>query len=204
MSLQDDVVTLLRSREAQRINFRFGPVPVYGAGYATIASAIGNGRIMLAGMESRIQGALLCEYRESEGENHVNRLLVDVDLDFSAPFEAQLVIHEATHALMDYQATPLNLLDSEAAAYIAGTFYCFLKGVSFADVMRSFNGLSPSQRDDEMITVYSLAYGIAQSIATTRGGYAVAPANVDGLKQTIGRTRLYRRRASETVAYDGI
>lgn len=55
-----------------------------------------------------------------------------------------------------------------------------------------------------MIMVYNIAYGLAQNIARTRGGYAVARNNVDMLKQTIARTRLYRRRASETVAYDGI
>jgi hypothetical protein len=159
---------------------------------------------MLENMVSRVSGALLCEYCHSVGANRVNRLLVDEALDFNAPVEAQLVIHEATHAVMDYQRTRLNLLESEATAYIAGAFYCVLKGVSQDDVARSFNGLSPSVRDEEMIMVYSIAYGLAHSIARTRGGYAVARNNVDMLKQTIARTQLYRRRTSETVGYDGI
>jgi hypothetical protein len=204
MSLKDDVVNLLRSREAQSINFRFGTISIYGSGYGTIASAIETRHIMLENMVSRVSGALLCEYCHSVGVNCVNRLLVDEALDFNAPVEAQLVIHEATHAVMDYQRTRLNLLESEATAYIAGAFYCVLKGVSQDDVARSFNGLSPSVRDEEMIMVYSIAYGLAHSIARTRGGYAVARNNVDMLKQTIARTQLYRRRTSETVGYDGI
>jgi hypothetical protein len=204
MSLQDDIVGLLRSREAQRINFRFDSVRVYGSGYDAVARAIENGRIMIAGMVSRVPGVLLCQYSHSVGPNHVNRLLIDTGLDFNAAFEAQLVIHEATHALMDYHATPLSLLDSEATAYIAGAFYCVVKNVTFDDVIRSFNSLSPRDRDQEMVDVYTLAYGIAQGIATTRGGYTVAARNVADLKQLIAHTRGYRRRATETVAYDGL
>jgi hypothetical protein len=204
MSLQSDTVELLTSLEVQRINFRSGSVRVYGSGFGTVASAVENGRIMIAGMESRVEGGLLCEYQHSVGPNGVNRLLVDVALNFNAAFEAQLVIHEATHALMDYHARSLDLLDSEAAGYIAGLFYCVVKNVSFDDVIRSFNSLSPRDRDEEMVGVYTLAYGIAQSIFSTRGGYSVAARNVDDLKQTIARTRLYRRRTTETVVYDGL
>ena len=204
MSLHEDTIALLRSREVQRINFRFDSIRVYGSGFDAVARAIEHGRIQIAGMVSRVPGALLCQYAHSVGPNRVNRLLIDTALDFNAAFEAQLVVHEATHALMDYHATPLGLLDSEATAYVAGAFYCVVKNVSLDDVMRSFNSLRPADRDREMETVYMLAYGIAREIATTRGGYAVAAANVASLKQTIAQTRGYRRRATETVDYDGL
>lgn len=109
------------------INFVYGPVKVYPNGYKTVAALIRHGHISF-----RISDDANAHYSPIENTWHVPSNIADVrngEVYFTGALGAgvrKTIVHEATHALEDYQRLSDKLGSSftpamaEGAAYVAG------------------------------------------------------------------------------------
>lgn len=128
-TVQQFVLETLTHPHIDRINFQYGPTRVYPNGYRRdIARAVRNGRIAF---ETTSGGHF--RMNTPPGQTHhmaVPGNLVYVDEGVLcvksrlSPLEAAdlrgTIIHEATHALQDYQRAALDPRMSEGSAYLAG------------------------------------------------------------------------------------
>jgi hypothetical protein len=122
----------LLSSACQRIRFDFAGVAVRPGGYTVIAfSLIGprpnrrlaaNRRPMDVRVESLSAGTEAA-YRA------LNNEIVVPSVTFGATLqEERSIVHEATHAVFDFQRTRITALDEEAAAFLAGAIFWRLSG----------------------------------------------------------------------------
>jgi hypothetical protein len=139
--LRDFVLETLTHEFIGRLNFRYGPMRVYPEGYRRdIAGCVRDGLIRLtidpaevgyAGAAAAPAGSFvsdtprgrihpffvnprLCETR------HGNVYLLDGLSENERADLRGTIVHEATHALQDYQRRPLDPRTAEGAAYLAG------------------------------------------------------------------------------------
>jgi hypothetical protein len=137
-TLRDYVDETLTHDLIERINFRYGPMPVYPAGYGEIARAVRGRRIQFTTARNAHYTA-----HPQPGQPHqiaipghfvVSRdgeLWVLPPSELGPYGEADLrgtIVHEATHALQDYQRITLEPRNAEGAAYLAGWVACLQWG----------------------------------------------------------------------------
>lgn len=131
-TMVEKIVAILNEPATARINFRYDGVPVYGSGYATIATAIENDHVhvrLLRGQRAaRAMRALgVAAYNKTSDTFFVSG--ADF-LDTTTTPKKALVVHEMTHALLDYHRSTMSQGKSEAAAYIAQMMYLFNSGIN--------------------------------------------------------------------------
>lgn len=168
MRLDAFVLETLTSRRVDELNFQFGSTRVYPSGYRSdIAGCIRNGSIRLSSAPSSIsttphlisgQGSFIVD----APPGHVHILYINPDLTeeisgelhvkqgLSTQERASLrgtIIHEATHALQDWQRASLDPRLAEGAAYLAGAITSRLWG---------FQLISPIVNPRVSGTAYSL------------------------------------------------
>jgi hypothetical protein len=139
-SLRQFVLETLTGPEVDDLNFQYGPMRVYPAGYRRdIARGIRGGSIELTSDASRVYGPGQSPANGSfvvdtpRGQVHpffINpewtfqqggRLCVRPGLGTQGRADLKgTIIHEATHALQDYQRNALRPQTAEGAAYLAG------------------------------------------------------------------------------------
>lgn len=192
----ENVKALLRGSVAQRINFRFRGVRVYGAGYAQIAEKIDAGDIKIRLSESQSMASMLQRHGGSV-YNHVENTLYVPDvafLELNDSFDKALVIHEMTHALADLQGNHMTKLKSESVAYIAQAFALMVGGMHRNHLARA---VSPFRE------VLEAAWPIAESVYRTRGGYGIDENSAsDALETAIQNIGVYANAVNETVDYN--
>ena len=192
MSIECNVIAILEDPVVRRINFRLPrtqgspEVPVYGNGYRVIARGIHNRNIKVS------HNILLEQFGAGNYDEKYDwlRLPFTTAITFA---EKALVIHEATHALLDYHRQPLRKSISEAAAYIAQAMYLKLKN--------AWHELQFTNRPSDFIL--ASAYQIALRILTTPGAYNVTSEELQKLIEDIRQTPIYQSGSPETH-YDGI
>ena len=139
-TLKQFVLDTLSGSEVDELNFQYGPTRVYPAGYRRdIARGIRGGSIELTSDPSRVyrpgQHAANGSFVVDTPRGQVHPFFIHPDWTFERAgrwyVRASLgpqgradlkgtVIHEATHALQDYQRNPLRAQTAEGAAYLAG------------------------------------------------------------------------------------
>ncbi len=125
-TLEESVLQILQSPEVRRINFRLLGVDVRGTVYAEIADKI-------------IEGYMIVP----------DELDADLDAGAAAQYSARLnkfrfgshrfgfrewnsyVVHEATHAIVDYKKIKISKIDDEVVAHVAHTLYLRRAGFGF-------------------------------------------------------------------------
>jgi hypothetical protein len=146
-TLNEFVLETLTHHHVGRLNFRYGPMRVYPDGYRRdIAGCVRDGLIRPTtdAATAHISGAAPAGAFRMEtprGEPHpffVNPDLFDVrggtaylKSTLSANELADLrgtIVHEATHALQDWQRVELDPRTAEGAAYLAGAIFRRLCG----------------------------------------------------------------------------
>lgn len=172
--LKDEVVKFLKSEPAMhRLNFGFPTLRVYPGAYPKVADAIDRGDIAIHRTQFRSEpGAAYHPDTDS--------------LDFRVFFNLRnwgdqaLLIHECTHAYIDYlDLGKVSNRDNEALAYIAEA------------VFLEASGKPPLGMQE----IRKISHGIAKSII--QGTYWVPPADIMNLTNEIAKDPGY----SSTVIY---
>ena len=127
MTATQFVLETLTHRKIERVNFRYGPIRVYPAGYnRDVAKLVRDGHIQFT---TQAGAHYTADHRP--GERHTMALpaqdfkhhLAEGTLTVRgtpSPLLRGTVVHEATHALQDYQRNHTDPAMSEGAAYLAG------------------------------------------------------------------------------------
>ncbi len=118
---------ILLSRHCARIAFRIAGVDIRPGGYTAIGSALlvaqnqQQGRGMRRQIGVRVMAlphGAAAAYRA-----HDNLFLVPRANYGITATQKQAVVHEATHAMLDFQRVMIGRAEGEAAAYVAGMMY---------------------------------------------------------------------------------
>lgn len=114
MTIRDQIIHLLSSHICGKLSFHFATISIHGWQYRKVAHNIANGHIQIvqvAGM-----GPDKAEYRVDRNTMLVGPMVA-----------ADLIVHEATHAIEDMVGRHQDRYDAEAAAYVAQAMYLMLK-----------------------------------------------------------------------------
>jgi hypothetical protein len=188
MIVKQFVIETLRDSKIRRINFRYGPIRVYPEGYQRdIAEAVEHehiGFLAAAGnpyyTAERLRGqqhimALPAEHIELNSNTpNGNAGILSVKANLGQLGGAGLrgtIVHEATHALQDYQRNQTDAKTAEGAAYLAGWMASLLWG--YPRLMLPGGGV-PS-------TAQAYARWLAGLRLDGRIGYEIPKSHVDAL-----------------------
>jgi hypothetical protein len=201
MAIAEKVAAILREPATVRINFRYAGVRIYGSGYAAVAQAIEREHIAVRLPGSAVAQRLMRSSGVASYSSSENTLYVPSAnfLEGNVIHDKALVVHEMTHALMDYHRHNMAVRQSEAVAYLAQMMYVFNHGITSTERLLDFSEGTGGNESD----IFIAAWNIAHSILTTRGGYDVAGDSGAGLEAALARHPLYRRRADNETDYAG-
>lgn len=119
--LRQRVVRLLISPTVRRINFSIMTRRIQGSGFAQIAVRLDpmlRGRNRLDVTVATQAANVGASYR-----TNVNHFSFPRANFGTTPAEQMTIVHEATHALLDFTRSTNRAIDDEAAAYIAGAMF---------------------------------------------------------------------------------
>lgn len=182
MALKDDIVKFLKTDTAiNKINFKFDTFLVYPQAYAVdVAGLVRDGRIGVKPTAAQNEGAGASYYVD------YNQFWLKPTFKISDADDCSFLVHEATHAHMDYKKVGMVKVEwSEAIAYIAEAFY------------REARGLKPLSTDFIRLKAHSLAKGM---LASRR--YEVAPNDVQSMLMSAKNEPHYMKKPP-FVNYDG-
>lgn len=107
-----------------------------------------------------------------------------------------LILHEATHALLDMMIAPgMKVEDSEAMAYIVQCQY------ARANNTVAGTRLEGTNKQDPLDKIFSRAWKIAKKISTNRNP---KEADYKKLKEAISKHPKYQSKYTDPVTWDGI
>lgn len=189
MTLQTDVVTLLRSPPVQKINFEAEGVKINGHVYSTLASKINWGMLHLVVDPSSLGQGTDAHY------DYRNNTLTLKRSAFPDDYSKQVVLHELTHAAIDDMHLParrgLHRTEGESIAFIAEHLY-----------VRYINGRPPGANEWR---IYKIADAIAKHIVKAAPrAYLVTHAEIRSLRNAIGQHRVYKDARGNRAGSDGI
>lgn len=146
-AIEEAVVSILRNPRLRGVNFSYGPLRVYPQGYAAIANAIENGSIRI----EQADGNASFRANPEDGATEVMSLGSEIAVQGSrgrlvcvrnlATTGHATIVHEATHALQDFQQISARNAGfrgiseqsdrarmAEGAAYVAGWMAAYFFG----------------------------------------------------------------------------
>jgi hypothetical protein len=133
MGVKEQMIRILRSGEAARINFSFtgsggGTISVGPETFTRVARALETGTIAV--VEGRFSGniAMYSSKADAAAGFAANTFYLGNNQRYSRLFNA-LICHEAVHASFDLTRSSLPWIDNEAAAYIAQAYYARNSGL---------------------------------------------------------------------------
>jgi hypothetical protein len=133
MGVKEQMIRILRSGEASRINFSFtgsggGTISVGPTTFTRVATALQNGTIAV--VEGRFSGniAMYSSKADTAAGFAANTFYLGNNQRYSRLFNA-LICHEAVHASFDLTRSSIPWIDNEAAAYIAQAYYARNSGL---------------------------------------------------------------------------
>ncbi|CAH0266713.1 DUF4419 domain-containing protein [Roseomonas sp. CECT 9278] len=120
MAIKDDIVSFLKTDAAiQRINFKMDGFLVYPQAYAVdIAGLVARDLIRVkttTSLDDDVYASYFVDY---------NQFWIRPGFSTTSDDDCSALVHEATHAHMDYKALGMKPIEwSEAIAYLAEAFY---------------------------------------------------------------------------------
>ena len=183
MTVKEFALETLGHRRISRLNFRYGPILIYPAGYSRdVAKLIEDGHILFDTNEGAHYTV------DSQPGEHHHMALPKQNIDSPVPTRnaghlqvlpnlgriggAQFrmtVVHESTHALQDYQRNQTDPEMAEGAAYLAGWITCLLWNHP-----RLEPGVTPT-------TAHAYARQLAGDFLDSRIGYIIAERAIERL-----------------------
>jgi hypothetical protein len=126
MSVKDDIVSFLKTDATiKKINFKIDGFLVYPQAYSVdVAGLVARDIITVKSTSSLDDGVYASYYVD------YNQLWIRPSFSTTSDDDCSALVHEATHAHMDYKAVGLKPIEwSEAIAYLAEAFYREAKGL---------------------------------------------------------------------------
>ena len=172
------------------INFQFAKHKVYPSGYRTdIADLVASGKI---GIKRRFSDIGMTDTGASYMPD-ADHFSIPRGFDITQDVPKLLFVHEATHALMDWQKVgTIPTADSEAIAYLAKAIFVRTKG--WAPLAGRAGAPPPPLRVE--------AYRVAGIVVG--GAYAVPAGDIAALVTAVRATPLYAGKITSFTKYDGI
>jgi hypothetical protein len=126
MGLREQLMGVLRSRDAQRIRFSFSgstgiSIAVDGSTFRRVAQAVEENQISVQSSATVPRGWAKYSARAENGDA-ANTFYIGAGDHSSRDFDG-LLIHESVHASFDLTRTTIPWLDNETTAYIAQGYY---------------------------------------------------------------------------------
>lgn len=122
MALDIQIQNLLRSNDVRDINFRFGGVLVSGHGFWEVSNRISDrpirSRIRITVRPQLVRANADATYDPVDDKIHLRSNTVMN----TAAGQGQ-VVHECTHAQIDYRSTSASIRSEESAAFIAEAWF---------------------------------------------------------------------------------
>ena len=133
MGVKEQMISILRSGETQRISFTFtgstgATVSVDARSFARVADALRSGSIGV--VEGRFPNDIAMYSSAADTANGfaANTFYLGNNPRYSRLFNA-LICHEAVHASFDLTRSTIPWIDNEAAGYIAQAYYARNSGL---------------------------------------------------------------------------
>jgi hypothetical protein len=189
MGVKDQMIKILRSGEAARINFSFngsgGRVSVGPETFTRVAEALERGQISV--VENRFPGDIAMYSARSDAANNyaANTFYLGNNPRYSRLFGA-LICHEAVHASFDLTRSTVPWIDNEAAAYIAQAYYARNSGLRIG----VYDYGSPSRN----------AFALVEELRTGSGDISFF---LDILRDSLRASPLYHGYINGTFTGDG-
>lgn len=180
-TLEESVLRILQSPEAARVKFDLLGVEVNVREYRRIADKILEGTITVELDESVGRVGAAAQY---SAERNVFRM---GSHRFGAREWQSMVVHEATHAIVDVNKISITKIDDEVVAHVAHTLY--LRRVGFSFKSHGFTNKT-----------WFVARDVADSIL--RNG-SPSQKLVEKLQETVRNDPLYHDFIGETAFVDG-
>jgi hypothetical protein len=190
MTLEEKIIDILENSITARVHFRCDGVNVWGEGYKIIADKI-RSRAILCMENTRLPAGVAFYSAEP------NKLSVSTEManGMTSATEKALIVHEATHALEDRAARPMNLIDSECPAFIAQCMYLKI----------AMPNQFPFQAGPH-VNIFAIAHDIASMMLRPGGNRTLMATSVElqSLKEAITACPLYHPSKDEIREFDGI
>jgi hypothetical protein len=163
MPLKVDIVNFLRTNsELKKVNFGFSAYKVYPTGYTVDVANLIDKEFITA--KTAYFWPVAASYMMDS-----DKLIVKNSFNITNDDDLSYLVHECTHALMDYQKMGLGSpFDHEAVAYLAEAMWREAGGLG------SLGGTS----------IRTVSHRIAKSLLAT-GSYTVGPADVSDLIKAV-------------------
>jgi hypothetical protein len=132
MSVKDQMISILRSGETQRISFSFtgttgATISVNGRTLSQVADALANESTSI--VENAFTTDIAMYSSRADNGRAANTFYLGRNPRWSRNFNG-LIVHESLHAYFDLRRTTIPWIDNEAAAYIAQGYYLRNSGYS--------------------------------------------------------------------------
>jgi len=199
----DQIEHVLRSAPVQRIRFRCGRTWVDGAQYLAIADGVHAGNIRVSETVADEDAAAAYSFTTTD-TFEADTFYLGPSFDFSSVLKLGLLVHEATHAIEDYQRLGLNVIDGECAAYVAQAAYFIARGTTWADKVRVARAAEHRTGRPEMDTLIEAAHATATRILANPRECTVTDAELAALRPAISALPPYADRVDECCGFDGI
>jgi hypothetical protein len=123
-TLEESVLRILQSPEVSRVNFKLLGVEVSGRAYREIADKVLEGHFVVE-LEDDVGDGAGAKYSPRQNKfrfgNH----------RYGFREWHSYVVHEMTHAIVDYRKIKISKIDDEVVAHVAHTLYLRRAGFSF-------------------------------------------------------------------------
>lgn len=181
MPLKSDIVGFLKmNSELRKLNFRFMTYKIYPSGYSiNVADLIDRESIQIA---EKFSWKTAASYFMDD-----NKLIVRSSFNISNDEDLSYLVHECTHALLDYQNSGLgSRFEHEALGYLAEAIWREAKGLG------SLGGTS----------IRTVSHRIAASILST-GKYNISHSDIFDLLNAVRAEPHYAKKSDTTYISDG-
>ena len=133
MGAKEQMISILRSSEAQRIRFSFtgtsgATISVNGHSFLAVADALSDGSLAVAENHFTTDIAMYSAHADTAHGFAANTFYLGRNPRYSRLFNA-LICHEAVHASFDLTRSSMPWIDNEAAGYIAQAYYARNSGL---------------------------------------------------------------------------
>ncbi|RVT84477.1 hypothetical protein DXV76_12400 [Rhodobacteraceae bacterium CCMM004] len=203
MTARDDIAQFLQSDDRAiafalaRLNFTIDGFAVDTAGFRKIGQMVELGTITV-GTSARGHGHVTAAVYTALNRN---RLTVPPGLDLTgrtarAVSDQAMVVHECTHALMDYHRFQTSAGAQEVAAYIAGALYAKARAVVMS-----------APGDPQTDAIFSSAHAVVANrgmVGRLNQTLAAADPDVALLAAAVAGHREYAEVADDPARMDGI
>ncbi len=202
--LDGRVIAALHRPELAHIRFRCGATWVDGDAFATVACAIRRGHIHVSDQAPRVGNACYSAVTSERTGLAADTFYLGAGFDFGDLVKLALLLHEATHAIQDYQRAETDVGGSEAAAYTTTAYFFLVNGTTWARAAAAGRVGRPPRPDRAAMDRLIAAADHAASHVHSHASHPVVPHHKRAeLIAALGELDTYAGRTDHPQDFDG-